>query len=77
MPDGRQIELRPCFNDSLLDVMNFLNDVTSEYPRAISFAAGRPPEQFFDVENGLEKIQIFVSDQAKNSVNRDRRFGTI
>ncbi|MFL9875103.1 aminotransferase-like domain-containing protein [Paraburkholderia megapolitana] len=30
------------------DVMNFLNEVSSRFPAAISLAAGRPTEQFFD-----------------------------
>jgi len=30
------------------DVMNFLNEVSSRFPAAISLATGRPTEQFFD-----------------------------
>jgi (S)-3,5-dihydroxyphenylglycine transaminase len=35
--------------DPALESMNFLNEVASRYPDAISFASGRPCEQFFDV----------------------------
>lgn len=35
--------------DPALESMNFLNEVASRYPAAISFASGRPCEQFFDV----------------------------
>lgn len=30
------------------DVMNFLNEIASDFPRAISLAAGRPTERLFD-----------------------------
>jgi (S)-3,5-dihydroxyphenylglycine transaminase len=29
--------------------MNFLNEVSSRYPEAVSFASGRPTEEFFDI----------------------------
>lgn len=35
---------------SRLEVMNFLNEVAADYPEAISFASGRPAQQFFDVD---------------------------
>lgn len=34
---------------SRLEVMNFLNEATARYPEAISFAAGRPANQTFDM----------------------------
>ncbi|GGK90901.1 aminotransferase-like domain-containing protein [Mangrovihabitans endophyticus] len=40
--------LHPSVSDPVLDVMNFLNEVTSRYPDAISFAPGRPYDGFFD-----------------------------
>lgn len=35
--------------DPALESMNFLNEIAGEYPHAISFASGRPCEDFFDV----------------------------
>jgi (S)-3,5-dihydroxyphenylglycine transaminase len=35
--------------DPALESMNFLNEIAGSYPAAISFASGRPCEQFFDV----------------------------
>jgi len=35
--------------DPALESMNFLNEVASRYPSAVSFASGRPCEEFFDV----------------------------
>ena len=36
--------------DPALNSMNFLNEISYRYPDAISLAAGRPAEQFFEVE---------------------------
>ncbi|HXP20229.1 MAG TPA: PLP-dependent aminotransferase family protein [Streptosporangiaceae bacterium] len=35
--------------DPALESMNFLNEIASRYPDAVSFASGRPCEEFFDV----------------------------
>jgi len=35
--------------DPALESMNFLNEVGSRYPGAVSFASGRPTEEFFDI----------------------------
>jgi (S)-3,5-dihydroxyphenylglycine transaminase len=48
-----EITLKGWLADPLLDVMNFLNEVVLRYPRAISFAPGRPAERHFDVERSL------------------------
>jgi (S)-3,5-dihydroxyphenylglycine transaminase len=63
----RQIPVKDCFTDSLLDVMNFLNEIIQQYPQAISFAPGRPLEEFFDVEHHLGTIRYFVSVTAQRS----------
>ncbi|MEH1015068.1 PLP-dependent aminotransferase family protein [Micromonospora sp. CPCC 206060] len=41
--------LHPALADPSLNSMNFLNEIAQHYPDAISFAAGRPYEEFFDV----------------------------
>ncbi|MGP4084098.1 aminotransferase-like domain-containing protein [Streptomyces sp. KR55] len=43
-------ELHASLGDPLMEVMNFLNEVTSRYPQAISFGPGRPYEGLFEVE---------------------------
>ncbi|CAM2010001.1 aminotransferase-like domain-containing protein [Acanthopleuribacter pedis] len=59
---------RDALNQALLDpqlaVMNFLNEVKLRYPEAISFSAGRPAEDFFDVPATLAAVNRFVSDEA-------------
>ncbi|MDG4764631.1 PLP-dependent aminotransferase family protein [Solwaraspora sp. WMMD406] len=42
-------DLHPAVDDPALNSMNFLNEVAQHYPDAVSLAAGRPYEEFFDV----------------------------
>jgi (S)-3,5-dihydroxyphenylglycine transaminase len=58
------LALKGCFGDESLNVMNFLNEVVLRYPRAVSFAPGRPTEQHFDVLGSLGKIERFVAYRA-------------
>jgi DNA-binding transcriptional MocR family regulator len=60
----RELTLKGCFGDESLNVMNFLNEVVLRYPRAISFAPGRPAEEHFDVLGSLAKIDLFVTHRA-------------
>jgi (S)-3,5-dihydroxyphenylglycine transaminase len=55
------LTLKGCFGDESLNVMNFLNEVVLRYPRAVSFAPGRPAEEHFDVLGSLGKIERFVA----------------
>jgi (S)-3,5-dihydroxyphenylglycine transaminase len=58
------VALKGCFGDPLLEVMNFLNEVVLRYPRAVSFAPGRPTERHFDVEQSLTKAPLYVAHRA-------------
>src|SRR6185436_14491201 len=57
----REVQLKACFADPLLDVMNFLNEVVLEFPEAISFAPGRPVESLFRVDEHLNGIASYVA----------------
>src|SRR3954471_16899837 len=59
-----EIDLKSCFSDPLLEVMNFLNEVVLRFPQAISFAPGRPAERHFDVERSLAQAPFFVAWRA-------------
>jgi (S)-3,5-dihydroxyphenylglycine transaminase len=59
-----ELNLKSCFADPLLEVMNFLNEVVLRYPQAISFAPGRPAEIHFDVAASLDKVARFVEHRA-------------
>jgi (S)-3,5-dihydroxyphenylglycine transaminase len=47
--------------------MNFLNEVVQRYPRAVSFAPGRPAEEHFDVPGSLGKIALWVDHHARET----------
>lgn len=57
------------------NVIGFLNDTQFKYPGAISFVAGQPDEQFFNVEQHLSKFEIFVNYQS--NVTCQSKFYTI
>ena len=46
--------------DPVMASMNFLNEVSSRFPDAISFAAGRPLEDFFDTADIARQVDRFV-----------------
>jgi (S)-3,5-dihydroxyphenylglycine transaminase len=46
--------------DPLLESMNFLNEVTTRYPDAISFAPGRPYEGLFDVARITDNLDAYL-----------------
>jgi (S)-3,5-dihydroxyphenylglycine transaminase len=52
--------LSAAFSNPKLDVMNFLNEVAMRFPQAISFAPGRPPENFFGLAHSLHFIEYFM-----------------
>ena len=59
-----RVTLRESVLDSSLDVMSFLNEVVLRYPKAISFAPGRPVENLFDVESSLEHVKRWAESRA-------------
>jgi (S)-3,5-dihydroxyphenylglycine transaminase len=73
---------------SRLTVMNFLNEVAADYPQAISFASGRPAQQFFDVDawwaaparfhrHFAERMGIDVAEAARLTMQYGRTAGLI
>ncbi len=62
-----RLQLRPGLQAPVLDVMNFLNEVTLTYPDAISFAPGRPSERFFDLEEQLGELGRYLDAEAAAS----------
>ena len=58
-------DLHASLSDPLLDTMNFLNEVTFRYPKAISFAPGRPYDGFFDTEQIFTHIRRYLDHLAE------------
>lgn len=54
-------ELHPSLCDPSLESMTFLNEVSHRYPKALSFAAGRPHEGFFDTGDIQRYIDRFCA----------------
>jgi (S)-3,5-dihydroxyphenylglycine transaminase len=58
---------------SRLDVMNFLNEMANKFPIAVSFASGRPAEQFFEIERWLGHFPAFARHYgAANGMSQER-----
>jgi (S)-3,5-dihydroxyphenylglycine transaminase len=59
MADLRAADLHASLTDRALASMNFLNEVANDFPDAISLAAGRPYEEFYDVEDLHAYLRTF------------------
>ncbi|QKW22914.1 PLP-dependent aminotransferase family protein [Kitasatospora sp. NA04385] len=53
-------DLHGSLSDPLLDAMTFLNEVTGRYPDAVSFAPGRPYEEFFDPADIPKHLETYL-----------------
>ena len=60
----RREDLHASVSDPVLDTMNFLNEITFRYPKAISFAPGRPYDGFFDIEQIFTHIRTYLDHLA-------------
>jgi (S)-3,5-dihydroxyphenylglycine transaminase len=70
----RKEDLHASLSDPALDTMNFLNEITSRYPAAISFAPGRPYGGFFEIEQIFRHIRGYLDYLAEtgNSASQIR-----
>jgi (S)-3,5-dihydroxyphenylglycine transaminase len=59
-------DLHACLSDPLLDTMTQLNEITTQYPGAISFAPGRPHEGFFETESIHTYLDAYLDHLAKD-----------
>ncbi|MFF0468740.1 PLP-dependent aminotransferase family protein [Micromonospora zamorensis] len=69
-------DLHPALGDPALTSMNFLNEVSERYPAAVSLAAGRPYEEFFDlaaVHRHLDTFHRHLTDDLGHSSEQARR----
>lgn len=57
-------ELHGALGDPALNSMNFLNEVANHFPEAISLAAGRPCEEFFDLDAIHRYLRTFCDHLA-------------
>jgi hypothetical protein len=59
-PALRKEDLHASARDPALGTMNFLNEITVQYPAAISFAPGRPYGGFFETEQIFAGIRRYI-----------------
>jgi (S)-3,5-dihydroxyphenylglycine transaminase len=52
-------DLHGSVDDLVLTSMTLLNDVAERYPKAVSFAAGRPYEEFYQVDDLNRYLNVF------------------
>ncbi|MFF1306286.1 aminotransferase class I/II-fold pyridoxal phosphate-dependent enzyme [Streptomyces sp. NPDC058307] len=62
----RKEELHGSVSDPVLDTMTFLNEITHRYPKAISFAPGRPYDGFFETEQIFTHIRRYLDHLAES-----------
>jgi DNA-binding transcriptional MocR family regulator len=60
----RKDSLHASLSDPVLDTMNFLNEVTTRFPDAISFAPGRPYDGFFETEDIFAHLRRYLDHLA-------------
>lgn len=68
----RQEDLHASVSDPALDAMNFLNEITHRYPKAISFAPGRPYDGFFDTEQIFTYLRRYLGHLEAEGQSPDR-----
>lgn len=74
----RSYSLNKNIGESFNDVIGFLNDIQFRFPKAISFVAGQPDENFFEIENHLSKFDLFVNHVAsKTGLDRNQVINNI
>lgn len=61
---SNNLSLNPHLNNLGEDVMGFLNEIQLQYPKAISFASGRPDANFFDVNKVADYFNHYVKIKA-------------
>ncbi|MFB6721920.1 PLP-dependent aminotransferase family protein [Kribbella sp. NPDC056345] len=61
MADLDVTTLHASLTDRALNSMNFLNEISHHYPDAISLAAGRPTEEFFDLDDVPRYLSRFAA----------------
>ncbi|MEV8015627.1 PLP-dependent aminotransferase family protein [Streptomyces sp. NPDC086554] len=70
------IDLHTSLDSPVIESMNFLNEVAQRFPKALSLAAGRPYEGFFDTADMHRHLRVFeeyLLSENDGDVTRTRR----
>ncbi|HEX3957864.1 MAG TPA: PLP-dependent aminotransferase family protein [Trebonia sp.] len=68
----RKEDLHASLSNPILDTMNFLNEITFRYPKAISFAPGRPYDGFFDTEQIFTHMRRYLDHLAEDGTSPEQ-----
>lgn len=66
------LDLHGSLSTPTADAMTFLNEIALQHPDAISFAAGRPYEGFYDVESVHRYLRLFA-EHLRADLGHDER----
>ncbi len=72
----QDMDLHNSLEDPCLNSMTFLNDITSHYPDAISFAPGRPIEKDFFIDDIGRYFDLYVENLSQNEKLSNRKIIT-
>ncbi|MET7355803.1 aminotransferase class I/II-fold pyridoxal phosphate-dependent enzyme [Streptomyces mirabilis] len=75
--DLRRDDLHGSVSDPVLDTMNFLNEITHRYPKAISFAPGRPYAGFFETEQIFTYLRRYLDHLSEGGASPDEIRSTL
>lgn len=79
-PNGkglRKEDLHGSLADPVLDTMNFLNEITHRYPKAVSFAPGRPYDGFFETEQIFTYLRRYLQHLEEGGASPDQIRSTL
>jgi (S)-3,5-dihydroxyphenylglycine transaminase len=68
----RQDDLHASLLNPLLDAMNFLGEIAARHPEAVSFAAGRPAEQYFRTEDVITHLRAYLDHLERHEYTPER-----
>jgi len=64
--------LHTSVTDPVAALMNFLNEVASRFPAAISLAAGRPSDEFYAVEDAERYLAVYIAHLRAQGMDEPR-----
>jgi (S)-3,5-dihydroxyphenylglycine transaminase len=68
----RREDLHRSVHDPVASSMTFLNEIASRYPDAISLAAGRPYDGFYEIEDVHRFLAAYLEYRQSQGASRDR-----
>lgn len=64
---AKAVAIRRNLSDPRMEVMNFLNEASERHPSAISFAAGRPPQELVSADATARWVARYVEHRAEQT----------